>query len=121
MYVDSDFLLALVADDWLGETAGKIYEEYEDDLWTSADTLLELLFVARRSDRDALKTVVAAKELVEVEGDVEAVLAAASLVEDRGMTPFDALHHVRSGPEPVVFSDRAYDDFPDRLESLIEE
>ena len=101
MYVESDFLLALIKDDWLGEAAEEVYREHCEDLWTSAYTLLELMFVARRADRDVLKTAVAAKELVEVMGDVEAMLAAASYVEDHGMTPFDALHLVQSGEDTM--------------------
>lgn len=124
MYVECDFLLALIKeDDWLGAAAESVYRDHREGLWTSAYTLLELMFVARRADRDVLATVVAAKELIEVRGDVEAMLAAASYVEDHGMTPFDALHLVQSQDDTIVSSDGAYDDFSDRvpLESLVED
>lgn len=123
MYVESDFLLALIKDDdWLGKAAEEMYTDHRDELWTSAYTLLELIFVARRADRDVLRTVVTAKELVDVKGDVEAMVAAASYVEDQGMTPFDALHLLQSGADSIVSSDGVYDEFSDRvaLESFVE-
>ena len=52
---------------------------------------------------------------VEVRGDVDTVLAAASHVEEHGFTPLDALHLVRSGDDPIVSSDSSYDPFSDRI------
>jgi predicted nucleic acid-binding protein len=116
MYVESDFLLALArSDEWLAGAAEDAFERHRDDLWTSHYTLVELLVVAYREGHDAESVVVNAKNLVEVRGDAETVLAAASYVEEEGLTPFDALHVASSGADPVVSSDTVYDDVPDDL------
>ena len=123
LYAETDFLLALVKDDdWLAEAAETVYEANRDDLWTSRDTLVELVLVAYREGWDVLRTVVAARELVEVRGETDDVVAAASYVEDEGFTPLDALHLVNSGDDTIVSSDESYDEFSDRLalEDLVE-
>ena len=116
MYAETDFLLALIKEeDWLSEPAEKVYEENENELWTSQYTLVELMLVAYREGWNVLRVVAATKELVEVRGDTEDVLAAASYVEDNGFTPFDALHLVKSGDDAVVSSDADYDKFTERF------
>ena len=117
MYVETDFLLALIKDeDWLGAAAETVYREHETELWTSQFTLIELLLVAYREDRDAERVVANASNLVDVQGDVDTVVAAATYVEDHGMTPFDALHLVESGGDTIVSSDEAYDEGTSRLD-----
>ncbi|WP_114576636.1 PIN domain-containing protein [Saliphagus sp. LR7] len=117
MYAETDFLLALVKDDdWLGDAAESVYREHSEELWTSQFTLIELLLVAYREDRDAERVVTNAASLVDVRGDVETVVAAASYVEDRGFTPFDALHLVESDGDTIVSSDGAHDDIAPRLD-----
>ncbi|MFW6437215.1 MAG: PIN domain-containing protein [Halococcoides sp.] len=114
-YVETDFLLALITpDDRLGPAAEAVYEE-RDDLWTSTETLVELMLVAYREDWDVLTVVTSAKQLVTVRGDVESIIAAASYVDDEGLTPLDALHLVRADGEPIVSSDAVYDDHADRI------
>lgn len=116
MYAETDFLLALIKDDdWLGEPAERVYEESADELWTSHYTLIELLLVAYREDRDVQRTVTNASALVEVRGEESQVLAAASYVSDHGLTPFDALHAVAADGAPICSSDTAYDDVADRV------
>jgi len=116
MYAETDFLLALIKeDDWLSESAEEVYEEHKDKLWTSPYTLLELALVAYREGWNVLRVVAATKELVEIRGDTEDILAAASYVEDHGFTPFDALHLVKSGDDAVVSSDSDYDGFSERV------
>ena len=116
IYVEVDFLLALIKDDdWLGERATAIYDERREELWTSHYALVELLLVAYREERNAERVVVNASRLVEVRGDVETVLAAASHIEEHGLTPLDALHLVRSGDDPIVSSDSSYDPFSRRI------
>lgn len=116
MYAETDFLLALIKeDDWLAEPAEAVYREHGDALWTSPHALVELMLVAYREDWDALRVTAAAKELVRVEGDVEPVLAAASYVEDEGLTPFDALHLVHADGDPIVSSDGDYDGLAERV------
>jgi predicted nucleic acid-binding protein len=117
MYVETDFLLALVKDDdWLGERAESVYERHQADLWTSQFTLIELLLVAYREGLDPERVVANAAALVEVRGDTDTVVAAATYVDDYGMTPFDALHLVESDGDRIVSSDEAYDAFADRLD-----
>ncbi len=117
MYAETDFLLALIKDDdWLGPAADRVYRAHGDDLWTGRFTLIELLLVAYREDRDAERVVVNAAELVEVSGDVDTVVAAATFVEDHGFTPFDALHLVESDGDTIVSSDDAYDGMAPRLD-----
>ena len=116
LYVETDFLLALIKDDdWLGERAETIYEQRRDELWTSPHTLVELMLVAYRHDRNVERTVANASALVEVRGDTDPVLAAASYVTDEGMTPFDALHLVHADGDVIVSSDSTYDEHTDRI------
>lgn len=112
MYVETDFLLALIKpDDWLGERATEIYDERSEELWTSDFTLLELMLVAYREDRDVERTIANANQLVEVRGDADAMLAAANHVEVNDLTPFDALHLVEANGSPIISSDETYDGF----------
>jgi hypothetical protein len=117
MYAETDFLLALIKDeDWLGEAAETVYRNYRDELWTSQFTLIELLLVAYREDRDTERVVTNAANLLEVRGDVDTVVAAATYVEDHGFTPFDALHLVESDGDTTVSGDGAYEGFAPRLD-----
>lgn len=117
MYAETDFLLALIkGDDWLTPRAEEVYSAHRGDLWTSDYALIELMLVAYREERDVLKTIANAEELIEVRGDSDPVLAAAHYVENGGMTPLDALHLVRSGEDAIVSSDSSYDGFSERVE-----
>lgn len=117
MYAETDFLLALVKDeDWLGDAAEAVYRDHRDELWTSQFTLIELLLVAYRENRDAERVVTNAANLADVRGDVDTVVAAATYVEDHGFTPFDALHLVESGGDTIVSSDETYDGFAPRFD-----
>jgi len=116
MYAEADFLLALIKDDdWLSEPAERVFRNHRGDLWTSQHTLIELMLVAYREDRNVERTVTNACALLDVRGDEERVLAAASYVSDRGLTPFDALHAVAADGDPIVSSDRSYDDVCERV------
>ncbi|MEY7848316.1 type II toxin-antitoxin system VapC family toxin [Natrarchaeobius sp. A-rgal3] len=117
MYAETDFLLALIkGDDWLGEAAESVYRDHREELWTSQFTLIELLMVAYREDRDTERVVSNAASLVEVRGDVETVITAATYVEDHGFTPFDALHLVESNGDTIVSSDDTYANVTSRLD-----
>ncbi|MFC7047241.1 PIN domain-containing protein [Halobacteriaceae archaeon GCM10025711] len=117
MYAEVDFLLALIKDDdWLGERAETIYREHREELWTSHYSLLELMLVAYREDRNVERVVANARRLLDVRGDAESVIAAANHVEENGFTPFDALHLVQAGDEPIVSSDSTYEEFTERVE-----
>ena len=117
MYAETDFLLALIKDeDWLGEAAESVYRDHRSDLWTSQFTLIELLLVAYREDRDVERVVTNAANLIEVRGDVDTVITAATYVEDHGFTPFDALHLVESDGDAIVSSDGVYEGFAPQLD-----
>ena len=117
MYAETDFLLALVKDeDWLGDAAETVYRDHRDELWTSQFTLIELLLVAYREDRNTERVVTNAANLVEVRGDVDTVVAAATYIEDHGFTPFDALHLVESDGDTIVSSDETYESVAPRLD-----
>ncbi len=117
MYAETDFLLALIKDeDWLGDAAETVYREYRDELWTSQFTLIELLLVAYREERDTERVVSNAATLVDVRGDAETVVTAATYVEDHGFTPFDALHLVESNGDTIVSSDDAYEGVTSRVD-----
>ncbi|ELZ72956.1 hypothetical protein C457_03306 [Haloferax prahovense DSM 18310] len=117
MYAETDFLLALIKDeDWLGDAATEVYRDHRDELWTSQFTLIELLMVAYREQRDTERVVTNAAALLEVRGDVDTVVTAATYVEDHGFTPFDALHLVESDGDTIVSSDETYESFAPRLD-----
>jgi hypothetical protein len=117
MYAETDFLLALIKDeDWLGEAAETVYRDQQDELWTSRFTLVELMLVAYREDRDVEAVVANATNLVDVRGDVNTVIAAATYVEDHNFTPFDAIHLVESDGDTIVSSDETYDSFAPRYD-----
>jgi hypothetical protein len=115
-YAEADFLIALIKDDdWLQQAAETVYESRRDELWTDRATLIELMLVAYREEWDVLRTVTAARALVDVRDDVEDIIAAASYVEDDGFTPLDSLHLVASGDDPIVSSESDYDDYSERI------
>jgi hypothetical protein len=117
MYAETDFLLALIKDeDWLGEAAESVYRSHRDELWTSQFTLIELLVVAYREERDTERVVTNAANLVDIRGDLDTVVAAATYVEDHGFTPFDALHLVESNGDTIVSSDDSYGGVTSRLD-----
>lgn len=106
LYVETDFILALIKDDdWLQKRAEAIYETRGEDLWTARDTLVEMLMVAYREGWNAERVVADTNALIEVRGDTDTVLAAASHVQEHGFTPFDALHLVESSGATVVTGD----------------
>ena len=117
MYAETDFLLALIKDeDWLGTRAETVYRDTQGELWTSAFTLVELLLVAYREDLCATRVVANATELVDVRGDSDTVLTAATYVEDDGFTPFDAIHLAESDGDTIVSSDETYEGITPRID-----
>lgn len=118
MYVETDFLVALVKeDDWLRDSAVAALEEH-DDLHTSILSYAEVLvlFYDRDSSEYDIEVARAITNLLELVPIVpatheEAVLAAASFIEEDGLTPFDALHAglVAVRDERVCTSEQAYD------------
>ena len=119
MYVENDFLMALVKqEDWLQEPAHRAPEEY-DDIHTSIAAYTEFLVLAYDQDTgeyqiDDGRALADLVEQIPVRPKVheQAVLTAAVLANDHGFTPFDAIHGgiAISTGQPVLTSERDYDD-----------
>ncbi|MES3516309.1 MAG: type II toxin-antitoxin system VapC family toxin [Natronomonas sp.] len=109
MYADLDFWLALLKDDdWLGDRAESLLEEYEADLEVSLATFIELFLVEERFAFDRERAVTAILELATYEGDPNVVYQASENI-DEGLNTFDAFHAALSGGS-IISSDRAYDE-----------
>jgi len=118
VYVETDFLTALVKDDdWLREPALRALEE-RDDLRTSILAYAEVLVLLydreqSESEIDAPRAITNLLELVPIEPEEheDAVLAAAAFLDEYDMTPFDALHAgvAATGDEAVLSSEQDYD------------
>ena len=118
MYVETDFLIALVKDDdWLQDAAIRALEEH-DDLHTSILSYAEILVLfydrgAAEYGIDAPRAVTNLLELVPIvpEAHEDAVLAAAAFLDEYDLTPFDALHAglITTGEERVLSTEQDYD------------
>lgn len=118
MYVESDFLTALVKDDdWLQDAAIRELEE-RDNIHTSILAYAEILVLfhdreAAEYDIDAPRAITNLLELVPIKPNEheDAVLAAAAFLDEHDLTPFDALHAglVTSGNERVLSTEKDYD------------
>lgn len=119
MYVETDFLFALAKpDDWLQERAREVLDEH-DDVHASLAGYAELLVIAYDPDAaeytiDVARAIGNLVRMVPVrpEEHEQAVLTAAVLAEERGLTPFDAVHAgiATTSGEPICSSDRVYED-----------
>jgi hypothetical protein len=58
--------------------------------------------IAYREGRDTERVLRNAAALLDVRGDAETVVTAATYIEDHGFTPFDALHLVESDGDAIV-------------------
>ena len=118
MYVENDFLMALVKqEDWLQEPAHRALEEY-DDIHTSIAAYTEFLVLAYDQDAgeyqiDVGRALADLVEQIPVRPKVheQAVLTAAVLADDYGFTPFDAIHGgiAISTGQSVLTSEGDYD------------
>jgi predicted nucleic acid-binding protein len=111
VYVETDFLLALVKDaDWLKGRAEKFLAE--EDVVTSSYAYLELLLIRERHEFDYVTLVANLLELVPVDSDADRqiVLKAVNYFEE-GMTAFDAFHAATAETRgvPIRGSDSAYE------------
>lgn len=118
VYVETDFLLALIKDsDWLQARAENALEEHE--VVTSSYAYLELLLIRERHEFEYIKLFSNMLDIVPVETDAERqiVLKAVQYFED-GMTAFDSFHAATAETRghPILGSDKAYDDVdPERI------
>lgn len=118
MYVETDFLTALVKDDdWLQDAAISALEEH-DDIHTSILAYAEVLVLfydreAAEYEIDAPRAITNLLELVPIvpEEHEDAVLAAAAFLDEYDLTPFDALHAglVTTGEGRVLSTEQDYD------------
>jgi predicted nucleic acid-binding protein len=118
VYVETDFLTALVKDeDWLRESALRALDERED-LHTSILAYAEVLVLFYDREQadyeiDAPRAIANLLELVPITPPEheDAVLAAAAFIEEYQLTPFDALHAgvVATSGEDVLSSEQDYD------------
>lgn len=118
MYVEADFLTALVKDDdWLQDAAIRALEEH-DDIHTSILAYAEVLVLfydrgTAEYDIDAPRAITNLLELVPIvpEEHEDAVLAAAAFLDEYELIPFDALHAglVTTGKDRVLSTEQDYD------------
>ena len=117
MYVETDFLTALIKDDdWLQEAAICALDE-RDDIHTSILAYAEVLvlFYDREAEYkiDAPRAITNLLELVPIvpKEHEDAVLAAAAFLDEYEITPFDALHAglVTTGEECILSTEQNYD------------
>jgi predicted nucleic acid-binding protein len=118
VYVETDFLTALVKDDdWLREEAIRSLEE-RDDIHTSILAYAEVLVLfydreAAEYQIDSPRAISNLLELVPIvpEEHEDAVLAAAAFLDEYDLTPFDALHAgiITTGEGRVLSTEQDYD------------
>lgn len=112
VYVESDFLIALVKEsDWLQAEAENALAEH--DVETSPFAYLEILLARERYEFDYVPLIANLLELVPVRDDEEhqTVLKAVNYYAD-GMTPFDAFHAAtaETREQAVLSSEQDYDE-----------
>lgn len=114
LYADTDFFIALVKDDdWLQDRAATIALENEGEIYTSRATLLELLMISERFEFDRMEALTYALEIAEIPEDEDVLFQAADYMEQDGLTAFDAYHLAYADEDPVISSDKSFDDVTD--------
>jgi predicted nucleic acid-binding protein len=118
MYVETDFLIALLKDgDWLEDSALQALEDH-DDIHTSILAYAEILVLFYDREQaeyeiDAPRAITNLLEVVPVrpEQHEDAILAATTFMDEYDLTPFDALHVgiVATEGETVLSSEQDYD------------
>lgn len=118
MYVETDFLVALLSsDDWLHERA-KIVLEDAEEVTTSLLAYAELFVHAYepgagiRFDVPTVTANLLESVPIEPEENEEVVLTAAVYLNEHEATPFDALHAAiaEANTETICSSDQIYDE-----------
>lgn len=114
IYADTDFFIALVKDDdWPQERAAEIARENEGEIYTSRATLLELLVISDRFEFDRMEALTYALEIAAVPEDEDVLFQAADYMEQAGLTAFDAYHVAYADEDPLISSDKSFDDVTD--------
>lgn len=121
IYADTDFFIALVkGDDWLQERATTIASENNGEIYTSRATLLELLLISDRFEFDRMEALSYALEIAEVPEDETVLFQAADYMDQYGVTAFDAYHLAYADDDPVISSDKSFDDITKKRISIEE-
>ncbi|WP_302082921.1 type II toxin-antitoxin system VapC family toxin [Salinibaculum rarum] len=121
IYADTDFFIALVKDDdWLQERAVTIATEHKGDIYTSRATLLELLMISDRFEFDRMEALSYALEIASVPEDETVLFQAADYMDQYGLTAFDAYHVAYANHDPIISSDKSFDDITDDRISIEE-
>lgn len=111
IYADTDFFIALVKDDdWLQERAISIARENDGQIYTSRATLLELLMISDRFEFDRFEALSYVLEIADVPENESVLFQAADYMEQYDFTAFDAYHVAYADADPIVSSDKAFDD-----------
>jgi len=119
MYVETDFLVALLKDDdWLGKSVEVTVKDDEIDVNTSLLSYLELLLSAYSPNTGiGFEVVPVVSNLLDdvpinPPSDEDVVLAAATFLDEYQITPFDAFHAaiVVTRNDQILASDRIYDE-----------
>ena len=114
IYADTDFFIALVKDDdWLQQRATTIATEYEGDIYTSRATLLEILMISDRFEFDQMEALSYVLEIASVGEDETVLFQAADYMEQYDLTAFDAYHLAYADHDPIISSDKSFDDLTD--------
>ena len=114
IYADTDFFIALVKDnDWLGKRAAAIADEHAGELYTSRMTMLELLMISDRFDFDRMEALSYALEIAPIHEDETVLFQAADYMDQLGFTAFDAYHVAYAGSDPIISSDKQFDEVTD--------
>ncbi|MBT8240341.1 MAG: PIN domain-containing protein [Acidimicrobiia bacterium] len=109
-YADTDFFLALMKkSDWLKSAAERLLVEHERQLWTSPATLIELPWLAKRRDLDAMRLLTSVLRLVELRGSGPAPLQAAEYSKSKDVEALDALHAAFCDKDKIISSDQVFD------------
>lgn len=109
VYADSDFFLALIKEnDWLKKKAEKLLST--EKIWTSQWAVVEILLLSKEYRLDPEKVVISISKIADIHGDLPALLGAAHLIKDKGMTVFDALHAVSCKNDTIISSDRVFEE-----------
>jgi len=122
IYADTDFFIALIKDDdWLQERAATIAANHKGEIYTSRATLLELLMISDRFEFDRLEALSYALEIASIPEDETVLFQAADYMEQFGLTSFDAYHVAYADNDPIISSDKSFDDVTDSRISIEEQ
>ncbi|MDE1762289.1 MAG: PIN domain-containing protein [Candidatus Micrarchaeota archaeon] len=109
-YADTDFFVALAkSEDRLHQSAVRIYEKYQGEIYTSLATILELSIIATKLGKRVEELMEGVLGIAEVKGiDRTKIMLAARLIENSDMSTFDAFHAALCEGK-IISSDHIYD------------